>query len=664
MERVVLIISALLMTVMTGAQKKSPAVNTIHTKVADALIPAPYGSIHIGQYLGSKLDLCIENRVMAQDIDRVVQPFHLRNDGNWGFRCEFWGKWFTSAMLGYGYAPTESNRKVIDKAVTDLLASQTPDGYIGTYPDGSRLGDWDVWGRKYVLLGLLAYYDQTKDVKALEAAKKEADLLIREAGEDSGVNIAAIGWIGWKGLAPSSVLEPIALLYQKTGEQRYLDFALHIIRSWNSPNKLSPTGIRLIQEALSGTPLWEMSGAPKAYEMMSCFEGLCEMYRITGDKLYLDACRTLVNTIIRDEIMIVGSGSMAEIWCNGRKRQGDPMYQGMETCVTTTWMKLLFQLLRLTGDSHYADELEISLYNAMLAAQTPKGEWWSYFTSLMGERVPSHLQFPDVVMSCCVANGPRGLLLTPSWAVMTSSGGVTINLYNQMEATLKTPGGQQLSLRIDSDYPVGGIVSATVHLLKKEKFAIDLRIPEWSADTQITINGQPCEALTIPGTYASVCREWAEGDRIEITLDMRARVVEAPSGLNDAAIMRGPIVLAFDTRLVPFRTGVETPPMYRYKFLNNTDGTIDVKLAENPSIPALWMTFDVPLVDESGGKHYLQMCDFTSAGNTWTEGNLFRVWIPQPFDFRHLYVNKLNWRVNISDRDERPVIPELYKIKN
>ena len=650
------------MSVLVWGQKKAPSAPVAHTKMSDVLVPAPYGSVHIGGYLGDKLDLCIDNRVMAQDIDRVVQPFHLRNDGNWGFRCEFWGKWFTSAMLGYGYAPTNHNRQVIDKAVGDLLKSQTPDGYIGTYPDEYHLGDWDIWGRKYVLLGLLAYYDQTKDVKVLEAAKKEADLLIREAGEDSGVNIAATGWTGWKGLAPSSVLEPVALLYQKTGEQRYLDFARHIIHSWDSPNKLSPTGIRLIHESLSGTPLWEMSGAPKAYEMMSCFEGLCEMYRITGDRLYLDACRTLVDAIIRDEIMIAGSGSIAEIWCNGKKRQGEPMYQGMETCVTVTWMKLLYQLLRLTGDSQYADQLEISLYNALLSAQTPKGEWWSYYTGLMGERVASHLQFPDVVMSCCVANGPRGLLLTPSWAVMTAADGPTLNLYGQVEATLKTPGGQDLSIGMETGYPVGGKVSAMVRIPKKEMFTIRLRIPEWSKDTKVTVNGKPYDGFLIPGTYASLRREWSNDDRIEIALDMRARVVDMPSGLNDAAIMRGPIVLAFDTRLVPFRTYVEVPPMYRYKFLRNTDNeTIEVKLVENPEVPAIWMTFDVPVADEAGGKHVLRMCDYTSAGNTWEEGNLFRVWIPQPFDFRHLYINGLNWRVNVYDKDERPVIPELYK---
>jgi DUF1680 family protein len=629
--------------------------------INDELTPIPHGSIQIGGYVGEKLDLCLENRVMAQDIDRLITPFQLRNDENWGFRSEFWGKWFTSAMLGYGYSPTDENRAVIDKAIKSLVQTQTPDGYIGTYPDEHHLKDWDIWGRKYVLLGLIAYYDQIQDQNILRVAENVADHLILEAGPESGINLTETGWIGWKGLASSSVLEPISLLYQRTGKKKYLDFAQHIIRLWDSPNSLTPTGIRLVNEAINQTPLWEMSGAPKAYEMMSCFEGLCEMYRITGNKEYFEASQSLIKSIIRDEIMLVGSGSLAEIWCNGKMRQSDPMYQGLETCVTVTWMKFLYQMLRLTGDSKYADQLEISLYNALFASQTPKGEWWSYYTGLMGERVPSHLQFPDVIMSCCVANGPRAMLLTPSWAIMTSSGGIAVNLYAPLKVDLKTPRKQPFSIDMITEYPVDGKILITVSIQKKEKLSIDLRIPEWSKKTFVRINGELLDKKVVPGSYTNIEREWSDQDQIEISFDMTSYLIDAHSGVPDAAIQRGPVVLAFDTRLVPFRHGVEVPPMYRYSFLKNKDNSIDVSLVTSPPVKEIWMTFQVPLIDEAGDRHELSMCDYASAGNSWEEGNLFRVWIPQPFDFRHLYINNLGWSINVTDNAPRPTIPKLYQ---
>ena len=361
MKPTILLLAGVLMLALCAEGKSSrrvPANEPATLRVHDALFPAPYGAVRIGGYLGEKLDLCIDNRLMAQDIERLVQPFRDKPDGNWGFRSEFWGKWFTAAMMGYGYAPSAEHRATVDRAVRELMATQSADGYIGTYPDSCHLGDWDIWGRKYVLLGLLAYYDQTKETAALEAARRVADHLIAEAGPGSGTNIAATGWIGWKGLASCSVLEPITLLYQRTGEKRYLDFARHIVRSWDEPNRLAPAGLRLIQEAIGETAPWKMSGAPKAYEMMSCFEGLCELYRVTAEPLYLEAVQRLVDALVRDEIMIAGSGSVAEIWCHGAVRQSEPLYQGMETCVTATWMKLMYQMLRLTGDSRCAEPVQ------------------------------------------------------------------------------------------------------------------------------------------------------------------------------------------------------------------------------------------------------------------------------------------------------------------
>ena len=665
MKRIIIAVATVIiaLTPAVAAKPKNNLKPVSHIKVANALDPAPSGSVQIDGFIGNRLDLCIENRLMAQDIERVVQPFRDKPDGNWGFRSEFWGKWFTGAMLAYGYQPTQEHRAVVEKAVRELMATQDANGYIGTYQDENHLGDWDIWGRKYVMLGLLAYYDQTGDRTALDAAAKVADHLIREAGPESGVNIAETGWIGWKGLASSSVLEPIALLYQRTGEKRYLDFAHHIVKSWDSPNKLSPTGIRLIQEAISGTPLWKMSGAPKAYEMMSCYEGLCELYRATGEKIYYEASHKLIDSIIRDEIMIVGSASLQEIWCHGKMRQTEPLYQGMETCVTATWMKYLYQMLRLTGESKYADELEISLYNACLGAMSPNGEWWAYYSSLMGERVHSHQQFPDVVMSCCVANGPRGLMTLPSWAAMTSGNGVSLNFYGDMKCQLPTPSGQNVSLNMQTSYPSDGDILVEVGLPKEEKMEIAFRIPAWSKRSAILVNGEPFDGITVGGSYASVSRVWKDGDVVSLSLDMRGRVIDAPSGVGDKAIMRGPVVLAFDTRLVPRRDGVIEPPMLRYEFSGDSENYIDLKPTGNSGIDAIWMTFDVPVADESGALHTLPMCDYCSAGNTWEEGNLFRVWMQQPFDFRHLYTNNLDWHVNVTVGVDRPEIPEIYKVR-
>jgi len=629
--------------------------------IDDILSPADAGSVTMDGYLGEKLDLCIDNRVMAQDVDRILEPFTTKIDGAQGFRCEFWGKWFTSAMLGYGYQPTSEHKVIIDRAVSGLLNTQAESGYIGTYPDEHHLGTWDVWGRKYTLLGLIAYYRQTNDPAVLRSTIKLADQLIEEAGPESNVNLAETGWVGWKGLAPSSVLEPIINLYEITGDPDYLEFGKHIVQLWDKPNKLTPNGIRLMDGVMSGTPLWELGGAPKGYEMMSCFEGLCEMYRVTGERDYLEVCESLVEQIIRDELMIVGSATAYEIWFNGKIRQTEVLHQAMETCVTVTWMKLLYQMLRLTGDSKYADEIEISLYNALLSSMTTKGDWWAYYNSLQGERCVSHQQYTDVGLSCCVANGPRALLLVPQIAYMSGKEGPVVNLYNPSSAILSTPSGKKVEIIQETNYPVEGKVKITVSPEKKDSFQIRLRIPGWSQNTTLKVNGEPVGSDIKAGSYAVIEREWKKEDIIELTLDMQGKTVKASSGVNDLAITRGPLVLSFDSRLVPERRGGFQPPLYRYKFDTDTEGRIDVKLKEVNSQEGIYLTFDVPLVDEAGNPHSILMCDFCSAGNLFTEGNIFRVWVQQPFDMRHLYTLNLDWRANSSEK-EKPVIPPEYKI--
>ena len=185
--------------------------------------------------------------------------------------------------------------------------------------------------------------------------------------------------------------------------------------------------MRLIEDSLAGKNPDQMC-APKAYEMMSCFEGLCELYRATGKPEYLQAPVKLADGILREEATLVGVGTHNEVWYSQTKDQTSVIQKPMETCVTVTWMKLCYQLLRLTGDAQYADELEKNLYNGLLGAMMPDGQWWAYFSGQMGVRVPSYVQHADVGLSCCVVNGPRGLMLTPFWAFMENADGPVINL--------------------------------------------------------------------------------------------------------------------------------------------------------------------------------------------------------------------------------------------
>jgi len=621
------------------------------TQVApDALAPGGPGAVQFGGFVGQKMDQCIRNRVMAQDVEKLILPFRDRaeKDGS-GWRCEYWGKWFASAALAYAYQPTQAHRDVLDKALRDLMATQTPDGYIGTYDEQHHLGIWDVWGRKYVLLGLLAGYDQTGEQAVLEAACRAADHLIAEAPPGK-VNLADTGIDVLKGLAPSSILEPMVLLDRRTGLRKYMDFARNIVAQWTEPTCFTSTGLRLVEEALAGTPPVRI-GSPKAYEMMSCFEGLCELYRATGEPRLLEAVTRFAKSIRSTERMIVGSCSNQELWCDGARTQSEILEQPLETCVTVTWMKLCCRLLELTGEPVWADELETSLFNALLAAMTPAGDWWTYYTPLVGERVPSHSQHADVGLSCCVANGPRGLLLTPRWAVMSATDGLVVNLYAPLTAEMPLSDGTRVRITQATDYPQTDEVSLVIEPPQPRRFTLRLRIPAWSRQTALSANGEsvPCQS----GTYARIDRTWSPSDRVTLKLDLRGRAIPAPSGAPQLALMRGPVVLALDNRLVE-------PQDVSVRLVVDAEGY--VALAPATGKPQeVWMAFDVPF--EVRPSHFfnhrqirLAMCDYASAGNRQSEDNLYRVWLPQPLFLREAFPTR-TWKLIYPDAKIRPVKP-------
>lgn len=624
---------------------------------ADVQAVLPPGSIKMGGQMSLRMDLCMKNLITARDLDTLIKPFRDKTDNeptgqgqpdNW--RCDYWGKWFTALAWGYAHKPVAEHRELMDRAVRDLLATQGPDGNIGSFAGEKRLhGGYDVWGRQCVILGLTAYYDMTKDKVALEAACRVFDCLIDEVKQKK-VRIPDVGWEMWRGLAPSVIVESGALLYQRTGRQKYRDFSEGIVGEWNLPGKLAPKGLRLVDDALAGKPAREV-GSPKGYEQLYCFIGLCELYRASGNRRYLDAAVALARNIRGDELFITGTGTKGEIWFKGQSLQTQIVHHPAETCVTAHWMYFCWHLLRLTDDPAHADELERSLYNSLLGALMPDGSWWGYFQSLMGERVPSYIQQKDTGLSCCVVSGSRALMLTPFWAVMQAKDGPVLNLYFPGRMEARTASGAKVSIEMETDYPREGTVKLSVKPDQPETFTIALRIPAWSESTTLTVNGatQPAK----PGSYSRISRLWKAGDRVELRLDMRTRILDAPDKNGQVALIRGPIVLALDERLVPPEKNVQVSV--------ERDA---VSLGKSPLNPAtaekagVWIAVDVPFLFD-GQRRTLTLCDFASAGNQWSSANRFRTWLPQPLPMETVYNTGVTWKTltHGNTKPEAPAIP-------
>ena len=177
----------------------------------------------------------------------------------------------------------------------------------------------------------------------------------------------------------------------------------------------------------------------------------------------------------------------------GEQATGNPYDRGaIETCCTVAWMAMSVEMLRLTGNSLVADELELSTLNSGLGMMSPSGRWVTYNTPMDGERQASahtivfQARAGTPELNCCSVNGPRALGLLCEWAVMRRADGLVLNYYGP--GTMRTPDGgadaaHRLPARRAGRHPGHAASKEAVHAGTAHPALVgkDASSPQWQA---------------------------------------------------------------------------------------------------------------------------------------------------------------------------------------
>ena len=512
----------------------------IPNKVTDKYIPGYYQ--HIGGLLGYQMNVNLEKRLLQIDSATLLSGFKKR-PGSQTWIGEHVGKFLFSASKTYAYTQDPRIKHLMDDMVQKYIACQMPDGYLGTYLLKDRWTEWDVWAHKYAIIGLLNYYSVTGYKPALETAEKAADLICRTFGDEKGKkDLMTAG--EHNGLAPGSILEPMVDLYRYTGNQRYLDFCGYIFRAFEQP-----TGPKIISGLEKYGDVTKVGDA-KAYEMLSCFLGILKYYKLTGEDQYLKLLQTAWTDITQHRLYITGTSSDHEIFvAPGILKAGNENRMG-EGCVTVTWIQFNLQLLQITGNPKYAEELERSVYNHLLAAENPQTGCVSYYTALQGAK-PYRC---DQGFSCCLSSVPRGISLIPEMMGGKINNVFTVLMYENGEATedivAKDNAKIKLSIKAVTKFPLDGRVDFVVNPSEEASFTLNFRVPEWSENFAAKVGDQKYYGKK--GHLLSISRKWNAGEHISISFDMPLQVIHGGiSYPNSVAFKRGPQVLAIDQGINP-----------------------------------------------------------------------------------------------------------------
>ncbi len=557
-----------------------------------------------------------------------------------GWRGEFWGKLMRGACMTYIYTRDAELYDLLENSVRDMLENADVHGRFSTYSIVNEFNGWDVWTRKYVLLGFLSFFEICKDEGLkkciLSSMKGHLDYIILYIGKGK-LEIYDTSPV-WQGVNSASILEPVVMLYNLTGERTYLDFAGYIVDSGGAKE------FNVFETAYENKIMPGEYPVRKAYELMSCFEGLIEYYKVTGEEKWRIASENFVKAVIDTEITAAGgAGCEHECFNGSRLMQTFSKYDGLmqETCVTVTWMKLCYKLLCLTGNSMYADEIERSAYNALYGAVNTLGsvnnndtvfdmKWFrdvydvhikkhgpqmfdSYSPLIKGTRGRAvggfrPMRDNSAFCGCCIAIGAAGTALVPNIAVMEAENGFVFNFY--MTGVYRSG---DFEMHIRSDYPFGTKVEICIKgNMRKE---IRLRRPYFSNRFSVTINDR-CVSYEMDNGYAVISCDWCDKDKINIELDMNPRVMHGGANTDDkssedhAAFMYGPLLLALDARI------------------SEVGGEIAV-CDDNVSIKSIGMhaTEDMHIFEVGAGEQRMIMTDYASAGNTWDTGSEMEAWI-------------------------------------
>jgi uncharacterized protein len=295
-----------------------------------------------------------------------------------------------------------------------------------------------------------------------------------------------------------------------------------------------------------------------AYSHVNALSSAVQAYLATGEPRYLDAARNGFGFVQAQSFATGGWGANEELLAADDRETNLAMlkstHRSFETpCGAYAHFKITRALLRLTRESRYGDSMERVLYNTILGAlpTQPTGE--TFYYSDYNERATK--SYRDEAWPCCSGTFVQ---LAADYGIsgwFADDRDLYVNLYAPSTVTAALHGGE-VTVALSTNYPFENQVILTIVRARTASFGIQLRIPQWAGpEAAIRVNGRP-EPLPIkPGSFAAVRRHWRAGDVLEVSFDMRLRLVPLNEAHPDVvALMYGPLALfPIDRMEIPLR---------------------------------------------------------------------------------------------------------------
>ncbi|RYX86427.1 transcriptional initiation protein Tat [bacterium] len=555
----------------------------------------PAGAVKPGGWLKGQLDLDASGIVGRMgEISNYVKFaesgwVNPKSDVGWE-EVAYWLRGYGDLGYVLGNASIQANAK---KWLNGILRNQKPDGYFG--PEKLRTsikGLPDLWPHMLMLDALRSYYEFSGDVRVLP-------FMTRYFKWQSTVPSATFKSGGFRACRWADNTDSIYWLYNRTGDAFLLDLAKKIHD--NSENFTD--GVPSLHNVNIAQGIRE----PGQYWMQS------------GEARHLNAVEKNYQSIMAQYGQFPGGGFAGDELI--RPGFGDPR-QGFETCGFVEFMHTHEMMTRISGNPLWADRAEEIAFNSLPAALTPNHKGIHYITSAnmvqldLGANTGqftnrwSMLEFEPGANTyrCCPHNYSMAwpYYAEESW-LATSDKGVAASLYGASEASVRVGDGTEVRWSETTAYPFGETVDFKLSTPKAVQFPFYLRIPRWTKNAEIRVNGKKVEVVAKPLAYVVLDRMWNNGDTVSLRLPMQVELRKWSSNMNSVSVSYGPLQLAFNPGEKWAKTGgtpawpneaVTPVGAWNYGLPQNvkaSDFVVDVKSATSASANQPFTLENVPI---------------------------------------------------------------------
>lgn len=285
-----------------------------------------------------------------------------------------------------------------------------------------------------------------------------------------------------------------------------------------------------------------------AVRAMYMFSAMADVAAETRDEKYIAALNRVWDDVVLRNMYVtggIGSSKSNEGFTEDYFLPNKTAYN--ETCASVGMVFWNSRMNLLSGNAKYADVMERSLYNAVLAGVSLAGDRFFYVNPLESEG--THHRQRWFGTACCPSNISRFIPSVGNYFYSLKDKELYINLYGTSESDVQL-GDIPLTVVQQTGYPWNGSIRINIDPKSSAEFTVHLRIPEWCDSYSVKVNNKKFISTKNDSGYVSVNRRWTKKDVVTVYLDMPVKLVESHPLVKDnigkKAIQRGPIIYCIE----------------------------------------------------------------------------------------------------------------------